>query len=249
MKNRNRHVQLQHSGEIMFHFCFCQRKSATLIPCCFQDDLCKICNMEEPPNKTKRINWICCDACDAWFHQSCLNMKRKPRKGKEFKCAACIEQSQWRVIPVEGDGRCFFRSIATAENPCLQNAERDVHGRIGSFHLRLQETNRADELRQETITYMVHHLQEYSHLGEGVNSDMPRNDHYNSVEERIMAMREPTTMPGEIEISAIAKACSIRIVVHASSQVVYGQQFDKVVHVKYTQLRPAVGHYECMIAK
>ena len=191
-----------------------------------------------------------CDECSNWYHLLCLGLKRSPPKKKTWSCPSCKVSSSYTVIETEGDGRCLFRSVVTALNPQLQVVERDQHGRILDWNSRVQETLMADDIRNQAVQYLVTHQDEYHHLeGEGVNADLPDNVRYTSLMHRMEAMMQPTTMAGELEISALSKACSVQIVVHSTSNVVHGNEFENVVHIKFTQISGAVGHYECLIPK
>ena len=80
--------------------------------------------MAVPPQsrrKQKVFNWISCDKCCKWFHFSCAGVKRSL---KQWQCVECEEMSRSRIVAVAGDGRCFFRSLATAMNPQLQVEDR-----------------------------------------------------------------------------------------------------------------------------
>ena len=84
------------------------------------EDHCVICNMEEPPKvpRSGKIIWIFCEGgCNGWFHKVCLKMRREPRT---FVCSECTQVRDSRVVPVLGDGRCLFRSVAVATTPSLQ---------------------------------------------------------------------------------------------------------------------------------
>ena len=36
-----------------------------------EDELCTICDEEDPPGHAKIVKWIDCDVCHAWCHLSC----------------------------------------------------------------------------------------------------------------------------------------------------------------------------------
>lgn len=80
------------------------------------DDLCGICNHTEPPvGKKKRarkqkkdsveeIRWICCDACQKWFHAKCVRISDalfSEIKSYIYLCESCtVIGSLTRIAPV-----------------------------------------------------------------------------------------------------------------------------------------------------
>jgi len=38
------------------------------------------------------IKWVCCDACERWFHLVCVGLTSVKKK-EEFKCARCKQSS------------------------------------------------------------------------------------------------------------------------------------------------------------
>ncbi|CAM1331910.1 SPP1 (predicted) [Pycnogonum litorale] len=52
-------------------------------------DIYCICRM--PDN---RILMICCDKCDEWFHSTCVNLGKIPRKRKKWYCQSCQEDDR-----------------------------------------------------------------------------------------------------------------------------------------------------------
>ena len=80
-----------------------------------------------------------------------------------------------RVVKVEGDGRCLFRSLVTAEYPPLHITWRDEFGRPVNRELSDLETARADQLRARVVTIMRDNMHFYSQLERGViNADQVR---------------------------------------------------------------------------
>ena len=86
-----------------------------------------------------------------------------------------------------------------------------------------------------------------------INADMPAYVHYSSFGERIQAMLEPKTMPGEYEIIATSKTLERVIVIEDISDTetnrygcAYSDKGTPLV-VKYTRLGNDVGHYECVL--
>ena len=51
-----------------------------------EDGQCSVCN-------TKKLNdnWICCDACQNWFHYSCVgvNQFNMPKEDESWFCSSC----------------------------------------------------------------------------------------------------------------------------------------------------------------
>ena len=111
-----------------------------------------------------------------------------------------------KIIPVSGDGQCFFRSLAVAMNVTLQAACQSEHGVILNRRLHETECKEADELRAKVVKYMREHLSQFPGEHALLNADMPAHIHYSSFVERIQAMSEAKTMPGEYEIIATSKA-------------------------------------------
>ena len=53
---------------------------------------------------------------------------------------------------------------------------------------------------------MCENIDNYSMLeGDAINADLPRRLRYSSVNDRILAMADPTAMPGELELISTAK--------------------------------------------
>ena len=75
------------------------------------------------------------------------------------------------VIPVEGDGRCFFRCIVASTSPELQPTNRDEHGKLSNSIYRLLETTRSDKLRAEVVEFMVENMDEFDHDASIINAD------------------------------------------------------------------------------
>ena len=93
-----------------------------------------------------------------------------------------------KVIPVSGDGRCFFGSLTVAMNVKLQSACRSEHGVVLDRHLKETECKEADELRAKVVKYMREHLGQFPGEDALINADMPAHVHYSSFGEHIQAM-------------------------------------------------------------
>lgn len=163
--------------------------------------------------------------------------------------AECM--SEMRVIKTSGDGRCFFRSLVTGLDVNLQSAERDEHGKLTSVVMKVNEKSQADGLRARAISYMCSHFSDYADLDEHtLNADLPPWIHFSTVEERIAAMAEPQSLPGELEICATSKVINKQIIVINSNNVViqrYGQGDNSPLIVQFTSIGEDVGHFDCVI--
>ena len=53
------------------------------------DDLCRICGADEPPGKTKIIEWVDCDICHAWGHSTCAKNEESNWKNIRRKSWLC----------------------------------------------------------------------------------------------------------------------------------------------------------------
>ena len=81
----------------------------------------------------------------------------------------------------------------------LQNEKKEAHGRLLTHVQHAVETSRTDGLRAEVVSYMMNHYNEYKNLDLAVvNSNMP--DQFTSIDERIIAMTDPQSLPGDIDI-------------------------------------------------
>ncbi|GFR98888.1 hypothetical protein ElyMa_004513500 [Elysia marginata] len=159
-----------------------------------------------------------------------------------------------RVVRVEGDGRCLFRSLVTAECPPLMQAWRDEYGRPVNRELSELETARADQLRARVVTIMSDNMHFYSQLEKSIiNADQPSACNYQRFLDRLRAMSEPSTMPGDLELNAVAMVMERQILVLDTNLVIitsYGHdRFPQSLPlaVRYTRLVPDVGHYDAVI--
>ena len=156
------------------------------------------------------------------------------------------ESSVVRTVP---DGRCFFRSIAVALHCELQTSERNDDGEIIDQMMCLLEKSEADSVRAKTVCTMIENFEQYRDIvGDTVNADMPPTVRYACLKDRIAAMADSKTMPGEIEIIATSRALNKTIcIVNGTNQVIsrYGDTGHEqdVLHVQFTSLGEDVGHY------
>ncbi|KAG9279111.1 hypothetical protein AMEX_G4583 [Astyanax mexicanus] len=49
-------------------------------------NICCYCGEEDPSDPVLASEWIACDGCNRWFHQSCA---RNPPAEEEFYCSSC----------------------------------------------------------------------------------------------------------------------------------------------------------------
>ncbi|XP_005098305.1 uncharacterized protein LOC101853460 [Aplysia californica] len=158
------------------------------------------------------------------------------------------------VVRVEGDGRCLFRSLVTDMSSTLQTARRDEYGRPVRREEEEKETASADDLRARVVRLMRDNLHFYSQLEGGVlNADQPRPLSYQRFLDRLEAMARPGTMPGDLELNAVAMVLERPILVLNTDLrriTVYGQErFPQmpVLAVRYTRLVADVGHYDAVL--
>ncbi|CAL1530906.1 unnamed protein product [Lymnaea stagnalis] len=164
------------------------------------------------------------------------------------------QQFVGRVVRVEGDGRCLFRSLVTAGCPKLQTSRRDEFGRPERLNDADEETVKADELRALVVRLMKDNLHFYSQLEKGViNADQPVTGNYQKFHDRLEAMSNNHTMPGELELNAAAMVLERMIFVLNTDLVLittYGQDRypqSKPLAVRFTRLGPDVGHYDAVV--
>ncbi|KAK7478675.1 hypothetical protein BaRGS_00030060 [Batillaria attramentaria] len=171
--------------------------------------------------------------------------------------ASCqrFEASELKVIQTSGDGRCLFRSLVIGMDSRLQIADRNKHGILNSPVLNVTEKSQADGLRARVIEFMCDNYDEYKNLElqepETLNADLPTWLRYSSMEDRIAAMADPLSMPGELEITATSKLLNRQIVVLNSDNTVvqrYGTDtLTNALVVQYTSVGQDVGHYNCVL--
>ena len=158
------------------------------------------------------------------------------------------------VIKVSDDGRCLFRSLAVDMDNQLQTTTRDEHGRVLQPMQEAMERIAADGLRSNVVSYMYNHISDYAHLNvESVNADLPEWLHYDSLQDRILSMAEPTTLPGELEVIAATKVIRKRIAVMDTQGHLlrrYGESsYSQELTVKFTSCGQDIGHYNCLIQR
>ena len=163
-----------------------------------------------------------------------------------------VSAQYYRIIPTQGDGRCFFRSVAIGLHPELQSASRDrVSGKLHDTVLDMRETLAADQLRAATVNSMMENFEEYSVLGPDVeNADMPAERRYSSMQHRIWSMARSTEMPGELEIVALVRCLQLPLeIVSGDATYQFGREHaalkDKV-KLRHTRFQDA-GHYELLV--
>ena len=104
------------------------------------------------------------------------------------------------VYSTKPDGRCFFRSIVVALEPKLQ-LDRD-NGSLTNPILMLQETCKADALRNNVIKHCLQHYDSLAELmaGDNLNADMPSHIRFTCLHDRLNTMNGPKSMIGEFEV-------------------------------------------------
>ena len=155
------------------------------------------------------------------------------------------------VIPVEGDGRCFFRCIVASTSPELQRTNIDEHGKMSNGIYRLLETMRSDKLRAEVVEFMVENMDEFDHHATIINADEPGHIRYANVQDRLTDMAMAMTMPGEMEVSAAAAYLEKTIVIHTTNRAIvntYGSQhnLNGTIRLQFTTVGTDVGHYDLL---
>lgn len=80
--------------------------------------------------------------------------------------------SNWKVVHIQGDGRCLFRSIVTALTTSLQTAKRDSLGHVEDEELSEFEKDLADKLRAKVIEYIETHPNDFESFDKAIlNAD------------------------------------------------------------------------------
>ena len=160
-------------------------------------------------------------------------------------------QADFEVIPTSGDGRCLFRSLVIGMDRRLQAAQRDEHGKLLNTVLHAVETGKADSLRAQAISFMWDNYDEYKDLdSETINADQPDWIRFGSMDERIVAMADPTFLPGELELMATSKVLGKKIVVLGTDSMViqtYGEDTLSRLLVQFRNIGQNVGHYNCVL--
>ena len=88
--------------------------------------------------------------------------------------------------------------------------------------LSMKERSVANGLRAKMVDYMCDNYNSYRGLDvETINGDLPPWLHYSSMEDRIAAMADPLSLPGELELIATSNVLSIPIVVFTGGPVVW----------------------------
>lgn len=100
---------------------------------------------------------------------------------------------------------------------------------------------------------MWENYDEYKDLDiETINADLPHWIRFGSMDERIVTMAEPKSLPGELELAATSKVLGEKIVVlGANSKVIqtYGEDTLPRLVVQFRNIGQDVGHYDCVLDK
>ena len=161
-------------------------------------------------------------------------------------------QGGLEVIQTVGDGRCLFRSLIIGMDTKLQMADRNELGMLTSPILSMKERSLADGLRAKMVDYMCDNYNSYSELDvETINGDLPPWLHYSSMEDRIAAIADPLSLPGELELTATSNVLNIPIVVFNNKNEVvqrYGKDTSAdALMVQFMSVGQDVGHYNCVL--
>ena len=94
----------------------------------------------------------------------------------------------------------------------LKNEKKDANGHLLSHVQHIVETSRADGLRAEVVSYMMDYYDRYKNVDLAVvSSNMP--EQFALIDEIIIAMTDPHSLSGELEIVASSKVPKKNIVV------------------------------------
>ena len=91
--------------------------------------------------------------------------------------------------------------------------------------MHLKETRPADDLRQNVIRHMMTNIDEIRENvnGEAINVDMPSRINFSCLDERLIAMAEPASFVGELEISKTSAFIKRKfILVQGNRVIIYG---------------------------
>ena len=100
---------------------------------------------------------------------------------------------------------------------------------------------------------MCEHANDFSMLdGEALNADLPQRIRYSSLNDRILDIAIPTTMPGEMEIVCLAKVLQTPIHVVGEDNMFISRYGDDAIGnspltVRYRRVGEDVGHYDCLL--
>ncbi len=127
-----------------------------------------------------------------------------------------------RVVVVSGDGRCFFRCLATFFLSSLQNVARDFTGKITQLGAAIDEKRFSDELRAAVCELLSAHSDVLSHAAHRLPflldtcTDVGQL-RYASIPSRIANMTKPSTFVGNLEIVAAAYLLRRQIFIYTQS--------------------------------
>ena len=169
----------------------------------------------------------------------------------EENYSASNDMTPMTVIQTSGDGRCLFRSLVTGLDPRFQTADRDEHGVLTDPVLSLRKQSQADGHRANVVDFMCCNYNDYTDLPtEAISADLPPHVHYCSVQDRISAIAEPLSLPGELEIAAASKVLHRQIIVINSHNAVvqrYGDDNADPLVVQFLSVGQDVGHYNYVL--
>ena len=84
--------------------------------------------------------------------------RRVNEKGHVLETENCNEINT-NVVPILGDGRCFFKCIVVDLFKELLEAHQSENGLITNYKLTQEETSNADELRRSVVNVITTHKQ------------------------------------------------------------------------------------------
>ena len=112
----------------------------------------------------------------------------------------------FKHVKVYGDGRCFFRCIATLLNRPLLLCARNEGGMPVDPRLESFETSLADILRADTVQTLEANLHFLNILDDAIKKalcEKQTGQFYSSLEERLTSMLSHDEYAGELEIRGL----------------------------------------------
>jgi hypothetical protein len=107
------------------------------------------------------------------------------------------------LIPIQSDGNCFFRCVASYLNEDIKTANRNENGRINNKYLRDKETTFSKFLRFSCVNIIETEKNKYD---DTIYFD---DEIYESIEERINNMYKNNELIGRLEMQIISKMYKI----------------------------------------
>lgn len=129
-------------------------------------------------------------------------------------------KSECKVIPIIGDGRCFFRCLALCLDKSLQQCQRSSSGIVYDRKQAMEEVRLADLIRQETVEL----ISANSSSLEAISVDLPYmldsqvNMSYASLQDRCLSMTKAEEYAGTTEILTAAFIWGVQICIYVESK-------------------------------